>query len=277
MSSPLPSRGPEPACSLDRTLHELDGIIATERRRRSALGIFPAMYRSVTCDIQTAVRVGFFDDGRRVERLAVVFADRYVDAYRRWSAGQEPTASWRIAFEAAESRRRRTIAQHLLAGMNAHINLDLGIVAAEIAGDDPDGLYADFLRVNEILFARLDMLQGRLGSVSRRMAIIDRLGGRLDERLMRLAIAHARERAWEFTLALVGSPTSVPDLIEERDRSTARLGGSILGGSVPIALFNRVVAATEPPDALAAIDALADRPVDLAAINVRLAPGRDHV
>lgn len=228
------------------------------------------MYRSVTRDIQGAIRSGFFDDGHRVEQLATTFADRYVDAYRAWSAGLQPTASWRVAFEAAESRRRRMIIQHLLAGMNAHINLDLGIVAAKVAGDDPGGLYADFLRVNHILFAKLDALQGALGTVSRRMAIIDRIGGTLDERIMRLAIDHARDRAWDFTLELLETPATAHQLIAERDRSTAQLGASILGGSLPVSLLSRVVTTTEPRDALPVIDALADRATDLQAIEAQL-------
>ena len=42
--------------------------------------------------------------------------------------------------------------QHLLMGMNAHINLDLGIAASEVAGGNSiHDLKSDFMKVNDIL------------------------------------------------------------------------------------------------------------------------------
>jgi len=118
---------------LGTTLDALDVIIASARRDRSPIGIFPSMYRSVTAEIRDAIHGGFFDDRIAMRRLAVMFAGRYLDAYEQWISGGRPRVAWQIAFEAATDGRRRMIAQHLLAGMNAHINLDLGIVAAAVA------------------------------------------------------------------------------------------------------------------------------------------------
>ncbi|MEA2023551.1 MAG: DUF5995 family protein, partial [Actinomycetota bacterium] len=252
---------------LDTTLGELDAIIDETRRGHSQLGVFPSMYRSVTAEIRDAVRSDFFDDGKAMEDLAVTFADRYLDAYRRWSNADTTTDSWKIAFEAATDGRRRMIAQHLLAGMNAHINLDLGIVAADIAGNEPERLHTDFLRVNQILFQKLNGLQEALGSVSTRMAWIDRLGGTLDERLMKLSIKDARDRAWDLALDLIENPEDSNAIIETRDQETADLSHTILGGVLPVRALSWFVAGSEPADVTAVLDAFAEKPIDLDAVE----------
>lgn len=62
--------------SLDHTLRELDRVLEFTRAGSSPLGIFPAMYRSVTAAVREAIRSGgFFDDDSLVEHLTVVFAD----------------------------------------------------------------------------------------------------------------------------------------------------------------------------------------------------------
>jgi len=253
----------EPPRQLDDVLADLDAVVELAYREHTALGIFPAMYRSVTAAIHDAVEADFFDHSPKIERLAVTFADRYLDAYGDLTAGRTPTMCWDVAFRAAMDGRRRMIAQHLFAGMNAHINLDLGIVTAIVAGTTPEELYPDFLRVNHILFAKVNGLQDCLGSVSPRMAWIDRLGGRLDERLMRVTIREARDRAWDLALALLEDPARSRETIANRDRDTARLGRTILGGRLHVRLLARFVAATEPVDVRPVIEAFRDRTIDL--------------
>ena len=241
--------------TLTDVLDDLDDVIVNARDAHSPMGIFPAMYRCVTAEINEAVRAGFFDDNTRLERLAVIFADRYLDALQLWESGERPTSAWQVAFAAAEDGRRRTIAQHLFAGMNAHINLDLGIAAADVPGGQLDDMHADFLRVNDILFARLDGLQETLGLVSRRMALVDRVGLFLDERIMRMVIGNARDSAWELAVDLSTRPGDTGDIIAARDRETADLGATILGGNRVVRYVSRFVCRSEPRDATVAIDA----------------------
>ena len=242
---------------LPDVLGELDDVIARARDEHSAAGIFPAMYRCVTAEIHDAVRDGFFDDNVRLERLAVIFADRYLDAWQQWTGGSRPTDAWQVAFAATEDGRRRTIAQHLFAGMNAHINLDLGIAVADIPGVQLDDLNADFLRVNDILFSRLDGLQHTLGQVSRRMAVVDRVGLFLDERIMQMVIGNARDRAWELAVDLATRPEEAQQIIAARDRETAQFSDTVLGGNLVVRFLSRVVCTAEPRDLSVAIDAFA--------------------
>jgi hypothetical protein len=159
------------------------------------------------------------------------------------------------------------IAQHLLAGMNAHIHLDLGIVTAEIAGDRPEELYADFLRVNFLLFAKVDGLQDYLNSVSPAMAWLDRLTGAFDEYLTKIAIGNARDRAWSLAVELINEPDDATAIIARRDRQTADLGRVILGKRLRVRPLSWLIARTEPSDVRHVLDAFLERPVDLEAVE----------
>lgn len=192
---------------------------------------------------------------------AVRFADRYLDAYRTYRAGGTCTRSWGLAFAYGESRRRRIIIQHLWLGMNAHINLDLGIATEEAA---PHGrlpaMYADYLRVNEILFRLVDRLQGGLGEVSPGMALLDRIGLGWDGSIVRVGLRTARDLAWGFADAL--SEVEGPErqrVIVERDEDTAALARLVAWRRSPAHLAGLLVAAGERrrvSDAIEAFDAL---------------------
>ncbi len=101
----------------------------------------------------------------------------------------------------------------------------------------------------------LDRLQGTLGTVSRRMAFIDRIGIRLDERIMEMAIANARDRAWELAVDLTSQPSDVASIIATRDRETSELGAAILGGNPVVRWLSRIVSSSEPKDVTRVLDA----------------------
>ena len=77
----------------------INGCIATGDR----LGYFPALYNRVTIAVRDAIRHGQFQNGPRMERLDVTFANRYITAYDEYRDGQRPTSAWLQAFEAAKS------------------------------------------------------------------------------------------------------------------------------------------------------------------------------
>ncbi|MFH1104034.1 MAG: DUF5995 family protein [Actinomycetota bacterium] len=247
-----------PIQTLDRALAELDRIVEVTRAEGSRLGIFPAMYREVTRAIHRAVREGgLFDDDARLERLASVFAGRYVEAFDRYRAGEPTTRVWRLAFQVAEESRRHMILQHLLLGMNAHINLDLGIAVAEAAPGDLDACYADFIRVNELLFTLVDRLQQGLESVSPRLAMIDRYGGTWDEAFMKMGIRRARNLAWPFAEHVAtAAPHERAERIARRDEEAEWVGQGIARGWSPVQLMGRVIASAETRDVPAIIDTL---------------------
>lgn len=252
---------------LSDILDELDGVVRDARANNSALGIFPAMYRTVTAGVKEAVRTDFFDHNDAMEHLSVVFADRYLDAYRAMENGVRPTESWHVAFDAATDGKRRMVVQHLLAGMTAHINLDLGIAAAAVANGDAESMYVDFFRVNQMLYEQVNEFQQMLNSVSFKMRWIDAIGRSFDERLAKIGIGGARERAWFLAMDLIDDGDHAERIITERDLETAHIARLVVDGVLSVRTISRIVARTEPSDIGTVIDAFLEPSVDLEAVE----------
>src|SRR6185295_15744616 len=132
------------ARTIDEVIVQLEEIIVRSVRERSRLGFFAALYHKVTIKVKEGIAAGQFEDGPRMERLDVTFANRYLTALEQFVKGEAATPCWVLAFEAAD-RWPPIILQHLLLGMNAHINFDLGIAAAQTCpGDQLPQLKSDF-------------------------------------------------------------------------------------------------------------------------------------
>jgi hypothetical protein len=163
-----------------------------------------------------------------MERFVTSFAARYLDAATAWHASTPCTASWQAAFRAS-ARWRPIILQHLLLGMNAHINLDLGIVASESGGGQSlDAVKADFDAVNDVLGQLVDGCQGALDTVSPWCNLADRVGGRGDETLIRFSLVVARRQAWSVATRLSALTGAARDReIAAVDAATARVAEAV--------------------------------------------------
>ena len=214
--------------SIDGVVDELGRVVGRARKAESRAGYFAALYRRVTLEIRDAIREGRFENGPLVERLDVVFAERYLDAYRSWRSGETTTHSWRVAFRAVDDWWP-IVLQHLLLGINAHINLDLGIAAARTApGTGLDALEEDFFRVSGLLGAMVDDVQERLTEVWPLLGLLDRVGGRSDEATIHFSVDQARKAAWRFARRLEATPEEDrPAEIRRTDARVAALGRKI--------------------------------------------------
>jgi hypothetical protein len=184
------------ARTIDGVILDLSAIIDDCWQQNSRAGFFAALYRRVTVRIKEGIESGRFLEGRRLERLDIAFAGRYIDAYRQYRQGLPPSKSWSYAFSMTE-KTHPMIVQHLLLGMNAHINLDLGIAAAEVsAGEDLEELQHDFFEVNHVLSGLLDEVQSDVNESSPLYRILDRLGWQADEAICNFSIRRARYAAW---------------------------------------------------------------------------------
>jgi hypothetical protein len=82
-------------------------------------------------------------------------------------------------------------------GMNAHINLDLGIATAKtMSGQQILDIEDDFKKVNDILFQITNELQDRLSRVSPFMFILDWIGKHKDEMFIGFSMSKARQQSW---------------------------------------------------------------------------------
>src|SRR5687767_5074729 len=139
--------------TIDEVIARLNRIIDDAVRGGRRIGYFAGLYERVTSNVRRALVAGnVFQDNARMERLDVVFAGRFLAAWDAREAGREPTASWRVAFDLLDDPGP-LVFQHLMLGMNAHINLDLGVAAATVAPTPAElaSLKPDFMKINEIL------------------------------------------------------------------------------------------------------------------------------
>ncbi|MDG1331610.1 MAG: DUF5995 family protein [Crocinitomicaceae bacterium] len=210
------------ARTIDEVIESLDQIIDSCKENESPLGYFSALYRLVTVTVKNKLGTNYFDDDARMEKLDVVFANRYLDAYSNYKEGKPISSSWEKAFEAAKEEKF-IVLQHLLFGMNAHINLDLGIAAAEITTPETiEALEPDFNRINEILGALTNEVQEDLAKIWPKLLWILKFFGRTDDYIVNFGMNIAREAAWKFANEVVvtnGNARSL--LISEKDHKVA--------------------------------------------------------
>ncbi len=248
-----------PAGTIDEVLEQLDEIIGLARREKSRLGYFAALYRNVTIKVKEGILAGSFEDGARMERFDVAFANRYLDALESYRRGEELSRCWRTSFKAAQNWHP-IVLQHLLLGINAHINLDLGIAAAQTSpGTQLAGLRRDFDGINNILWAMLDDVQDKLTLVSPLMSLVDLAGGRTDEAILNFSIKRAREAAWRVAERLVSlSPEEMQREIDVLDRWVDVLAFVVqYPPGISIRLANSLVRLTESRNVGKIIDVLA--------------------
>ncbi|CAN5417593.1 hypothetical protein BH10BAC6_BH10BAC6_18440 [soil metagenome] len=213
------------ATTIGEVVSQLDDIVMACRQQSSRNGYFAALYRNVTINVANGIGTGRFEDGARMQALDVVFANRYLRAYEQRRIGAWTSEVWARAFDCAELHQPLII-QQLLLGMNAHINLDLGVAAAEISTPDTiHSLRADFDMINALLSELLDDVQQRLNELSPMMYIVDEIAGRYDETTGNFSMSKARDAAWTNAQALVMIPQGQPrwDAIHRIDDAAVAL------------------------------------------------------
>jgi len=230
------------ARTIDEVIQSLDRIIAWSKEYKKRLGYFAALYRKVTVQVREGIRNGLFDDGDRMERLDVIFANRYLTAFEQYQTLQEPTLSWKLAFDTT-TRWPPIVLQHLLIGMNAHIDLDLGVAAAEtMRGQELSILKEDFFKINDILISLVNEVQVELAKVWPLLRLLDTFAGEADEALARFGMKLTRGHAWQTAEALSNlSPEGQALKIGELDQKIAALGKKILNPGYVIRLVLMII------------------------------------
>ncbi|MBU2995829.1 hypothetical protein KO500_05260 [Cellulophaga baltica] len=184
--------------TIKEVLVALDEIIEESIVTNSRLGFFAYLYRRTTAEILKEVELGSFENNEQLQRMDVAFANLYIDAYHDYKAGKPVSKCWAYSFVSADEKL--SIIQHILLGVNAHINLDLGIAtAATMKGKDISDIENDFNKVNDILFNITNEMQNRLSRVSPLLFILDMLIKNTDEQIIDFSMRKAREQSWNST------------------------------------------------------------------------------
>jgi hypothetical protein len=213
-----------PAQTIDEVIARLEVIVDDAALSGSTLGFFALLYLRVTRAVRDGIQLGRFENGPRMEKLDVLFANRYLEAFDQYSSGQPCTYSWKRAFDNA-GNDRLIVLQHLFLGMNAHINLDLGISAAETApGEAIAELERDFTEINQLLNEQVDAVQEKLGALSPLIFLLDWIGRRGDEKFAEFSLKMARNHAWSVAQRLAPlAPEAKKTEIEILDEKVALL------------------------------------------------------
>ncbi len=213
-----------PGRDIDAVMAELSAIIDRAVENGERIGYFAALYGRVTSNVRRAILAGrTFEDNARMDRLDVVFADRFLDAWKAYKLEQPLTRSWKRVFRALDEHEVLVI-QHLLMGMTAHIRLDLGVATAAVAGT-PQGLAAlrkDFLTINDVLGRLVGVVEAQVQTFSPRLGQIAQIAPNLQGRLFDFGLEGARDEAWELARRLVHTrPPERHALIEAADEAVA--------------------------------------------------------
>ena len=227
--------------TLSEVITTLDRIVAECTLQNSALGYFATLYRRVTLRVKAGILQEEFADNVRMETLVVLFANRYFAAYEGYRQQLPVTDSWKVAFEATQASGP-IIMQHLLLGINAHINLDLGISAVEAAGDAPlETVKKGFDDINRVLSELVEEVKAKMSTVSPAFGFLMPLARKTDEKLVQFSIQTARDGAWRFAQRLRGEENRSM-LVALRDQDICLLGGCLARPNRRLGWILRVIA-----------------------------------
>ena len=244
--------------TIDDVLKSLDRIILQTRQERSPMGYFACLYRRMTAAVLEGIRTSKFQNADRMTRLDVLFADRYLTAYDQFRQKKPTTQAWRLAFEACR-RNEITVIQHLLLGINAHINLDLGIAAALTSpGEAIHDLEKDFNMINGVIASLTRTVQDELTQIWLPMRLLDRITGNADDDLINFSIGVARAEAWRVAmdLAFMTEAQQKPYIVS-LDNRIATLGHKVENPSFLQGATLKLIRLAELNDPRRIIDVLA--------------------
>ena len=104
------------------------------------------------------------------------------------------------------------LVQHVVLGINAHINLDLAVAAAQTTpGKEIAGLERDFERINDDpRSTSCASCRAPSNELSPLLGGLDVVLGRLDEEIFGFKLERARAEAWEAAVLLAGQTDGAP-------------------------------------------------------------------
>lgn len=181
---------------------------ATNDRR----AVFLECYSLMTGNMLRAIDADRFHDSVWARRLLLRFADYYFIALEAYDCTDESCATvWTFAHDCSCGKDLHVL-QHLLLGINAHINYDLVLSLVDLLEPEWSSFtetekqrrYEDHCLVNQIIAATIDTVQDEvIERYDPRMDLIDRLFGRLDERLLSVLITRWRQEVWDKALVFL--------------------------------------------------------------------------
>lgn len=194
-------------------------------------GVFATAYLQITTAIAEELSRKSFNDNEWSALYLIRFANLYREALLNYEKKDHQLVpkSWKLAFDLA-GENEGFIIQHLLLGINAHINHDLALALNDVGIDSKrEEKYQDHTEINIILEkATNDLKQGIAEKYAPILVRLDRGLGSIDDDVTAFSIPKAREHAWAMAVALAVSRSDIEKNIlqtslDEQSAVVARL------------------------------------------------------
>jgi hypothetical protein len=244
--------------TIEEVLKKLDEIIIWAKENQSPIGYFACTYRIMTAQVLKGIQQKKFEDNPRMTQLDIAFATRYLEAWDVYSKGKKCSNSWYLAFEAAKNKNL-LILQHIFLGMNAHINLDLGISAATIMPYRKiNTLKKDFENINNVIASINQKVQDSLNKICYPVELIDKISNGKDNVVLDFAISKARETSWATAVMTSNTPNFLREsVIGIVDYAAAKVASQILNPKILTPALTKELKKCESSDIVKNIEILA--------------------
>jgi Family of unknown function (DUF5995) len=204
------------------------------RQCRDPRRFFLATYLRTTQAVRAELSAGGFEDWAWVERWDVAFAQFYLDALEADLAHGTVPGPWAAAFASAGmSGREVPPLQHVLLGMNAHINYDLPQALLAVISDsefDDAPLMArraaDHRHIDQVLGTLVDRRDGLPDAPGSRPTVADRLLAPANRLATKRFLTEARAKVWANTRVLASARRKGPAAYSERLAELERLSAA---------------------------------------------------
>jgi Family of unknown function (DUF5995) len=234
-------------------LHELDRRSESLPAEMEFRRTFIATYWRTTEAVGRSIEDGGFEDPAWVTAWDAAFADLFFVAHDDDLAGEAPPRPWRLTFRPSTELNRL---QHLLLGMNAHINFDLPQALLAVITDDDfadpvliDRRRRDHERIDRILASRVAAEDDELGGPRRPL---DRVMSPFNRASSKRFLREARQKVWWNTFELqqarlAGRVAYCSRLFELELLSAAKIADLTRSGQVLLRLAVAGFGVTLPP------------------------------
>lgn len=238
-----------PITTIDDVIDELDKIIEWSLANQSRIGYFAVLYRRMTVAVKQSIIANEFQDGQRMERLDMIFASRYFAAWNAYVNEKKCSNAWRSAFDACQNSAL-IVLQHLLLGINTHINLDLCIAAAECCpGNSIYGLESDFEKINEIIAIQSQLVQDTLCNLWPPLKLLSSISNNEEKSVLNFSIVTARKCSWANAILLANFDEAQKDEhISQIDNMVVELDKQIIAPGRWMEFLLKPVRMMEDPD-----------------------------
>ena len=212
------------ANTIDEVIDQLEVIIQQTLKDENPMGYFAVLYHQITVNVKEGIANSYYADGKRMEMLDVVFANRYLDAYAKFQQSLPCTQSWQYTFETTK-KFWPIVLQNLLLGINAHINLDLGIAAVQTCpGQGIDALKDDFDKINTVLAGLVEDVEKSMTTIWPTFKYLLAHFSKIDTFLINFSMEQARNGAWKFATDLAVLDITQQEIaIREWDKKIAKI------------------------------------------------------